>query len=82
MTKEDVSEALKGDAVQGWNSSYQRPVIHQVASAPMPSDCRECSQTQYTAHCEAEWNFGLINIFTNTGQILKSFNINSTLTST
>ncbi|TMS21005.1 CAP-Gly domain-containing linker protein 4 [Larimichthys crocea] len=23
----------------GWASSHQRPVIHQVASAPMPSDC-------------------------------------------
>uniref|UniRef100_UPI0037E7F84C CAP-Gly domain-containing linker protein 4 n=1 Tax=Semicossyphus pulcher TaxID=241346 RepID=UPI0037E7F84C len=39
MTKEDVSEPVEGDTVQGWGSSHQRPVIHQVASAPMPSDC-------------------------------------------
>uniref|UniRef100_H3CU30 CAP-Gly domain containing linker protein family member 4 n=1 Tax=Tetraodon nigroviridis TaxID=99883 RepID=H3CU30_TETNG len=39
MTKEDVSEELEGDPVLGWLSSRQRPVIHQVASAPMPSDC-------------------------------------------
>ncbi|XP_032357139.1 CAP-Gly domain-containing linker protein 4 isoform X2 [Etheostoma spectabile] len=39
MTKEDVSEPIEGDAVLGRASSYQRPVIHQVASAPMPSDC-------------------------------------------
>lgn len=39
MTKEDVSEPVEGDTVQGWASSHQRPVIHQVASAPMPSDC-------------------------------------------
>lgn len=41
MTKEDVSEDVKGDSVLGWSSSHQRPVIHQVASAPMPSDCGE-----------------------------------------
>ncbi|XP_034713321.1 CAP-Gly domain-containing linker protein 4-like isoform X2 [Etheostoma cragini] len=39
MTKEDVSEPIEGDTVLGRASSYQRPVIHQVASAPMPSDC-------------------------------------------
>ncbi|XP_070698980.1 CAP-Gly domain-containing linker protein 4 isoform X2 [Pempheris klunzingeri] len=39
MTKEDVSEPVEGDTVLGWASSPQRPVIHQVASAPMPSDC-------------------------------------------
>uniref|UniRef100_A0A8C4HRL2 CAP-Gly domain-containing protein n=1 Tax=Dicentrarchus labrax TaxID=13489 RepID=A0A8C4HRL2_DICLA len=39
MTKEDVSEPVEGDTVLGWASSHQRPVIHQVASAPMPSDC-------------------------------------------
>ncbi|XP_039642273.1 CAP-Gly domain-containing linker protein 4-like isoform X4 [Perca fluviatilis] len=39
MTKEDVSEPVEGDTVLGRASSYQRPVIHQVASAPMPSDC-------------------------------------------
>ncbi|XP_044021570.1 CAP-Gly domain-containing linker protein 4-like isoform X2 [Siniperca chuatsi] len=39
MTKEDVSEPVQGDTVLGWASSHQRPVIHQVASAPMPSDC-------------------------------------------
>ncbi|XP_022048669.1 CAP-Gly domain-containing linker protein 4 isoform X1 [Acanthochromis polyacanthus] len=42
MTKEDVSEPAEGDAVLGCHtrlSSHQRPVIHQVASAPMPSDC-------------------------------------------
>lgn len=42
MTKEDVSEPVEGDAVLGCCTrlpSHQRPVIHQVASAPMPSDC-------------------------------------------
>ncbi|XP_033499016.1 CAP-Gly domain-containing linker protein 4 isoform X5 [Epinephelus lanceolatus] len=39
MTKEDVSEPVEGHTVLGWASSHQRPVIHQVASAPMPSDC-------------------------------------------
>uniref|UniRef100_A0A3P8RLD1 Si:dkeyp-47f9.4 n=1 Tax=Amphiprion percula TaxID=161767 RepID=A0A3P8RLD1_AMPPE len=42
MTKEDVSEPAEGDAVLGCRTrlaSHQRPVIHQVASAPMPSDC-------------------------------------------
>ncbi|XP_039992667.1 CAP-Gly domain-containing linker protein 4-like isoform X1 [Xiphias gladius] len=41
MTKEDVSEPVEGDTVLGHHtrlSSHQRPVIHQVASAPMPSD--------------------------------------------
>ncbi|CAN9502592.1 unnamed protein product [Ophioblennius macclurei] len=42
MTKEDVSEPVEGDVVLGCCTrlpSHQRPVIHQVASAPMPSDC-------------------------------------------
>uniref|UniRef100_A0A8C2XKB2 Si:dkeyp-47f9.4 n=1 Tax=Cyclopterus lumpus TaxID=8103 RepID=A0A8C2XKB2_CYCLU len=39
MTKEDVPEPIEGDTVLGWASSHQRSVIHQVASAPMPSDC-------------------------------------------
>ncbi|XP_029316312.1 CAP-Gly domain-containing linker protein 4 isoform X2 [Cottoperca gobio] len=39
MTKEDFSEPVKGDTVLDWASSHQRPVIHQVTSAPMPSDC-------------------------------------------
>ncbi|XP_054469435.1 CAP-Gly domain-containing linker protein 4-like [Anoplopoma fimbria] len=39
MTKEDVSALVEGDTVLGWASSHQRSVIHQVASAPMPSDC-------------------------------------------
>ncbi|KAM4542518.1 CAP-Gly domain-containing linker protein 4 isoform 2-T3 [Odontesthes bonariensis] len=42
MTKEDVSGPVEGDTVLGCHtrlSSHQRPVIHQVASAPMPSDC-------------------------------------------
>ncbi|KAK5857066.1 hypothetical protein PBY51_010333 [Eleginops maclovinus] len=39
MTKEDVSEPVEGDTLRDWASSHQRPVIHQVASAPMPSDC-------------------------------------------
>ncbi|KAK2826373.1 hypothetical protein Q5P01_020587 [Channa striata] len=42
MTKEDVSEPVEGDVILGCHprlSSHQRPVIHQVASAPMPSDC-------------------------------------------
>ncbi|XP_040917068.1 CAP-Gly domain-containing linker protein 4-like isoform X2 [Toxotes jaculatrix] len=41
MTKEDVSDPVEGDTVLGCHStlsSHQRPVIHQVASAPMPSD--------------------------------------------
>uniref|UniRef100_A0A8D3CK57 CAP-Gly domain-containing protein n=1 Tax=Scophthalmus maximus TaxID=52904 RepID=A0A8D3CK57_SCOMX len=40
MTKEDVSEPVEGDTVLGCNTrlSSQRPVIHQVASAPMPSE--------------------------------------------
>lgn len=44
MTKEDVSEPVEGDTVLGNHtrlSSHQRSVIHQVASAPMPSDCGE-----------------------------------------
>lgn len=44
MTKEDVlRESSEGDLVPGRNSifscSSDRPVIHQVVSAPMPSDC-------------------------------------------
>ncbi|CAL8285723.1 unnamed protein product [Lota lota] len=49
MTKEDVPEPLEGrDSVLGHharlsahlqNSGMQQAVIHQVASAPMPSDC-------------------------------------------
>ncbi|XP_029350323.1 CAP-Gly domain-containing linker protein 4 isoform X2 [Echeneis naucrates] len=41
MTKEDVSEPVERDTILGCQttlSSHQRPVIHQVASAPMPSD--------------------------------------------
>ncbi|XP_041827242.1 CAP-Gly domain-containing linker protein 4-like isoform X2 [Melanotaenia boesemani] len=41
MTKEDLSEPVEGDTVLGCHTrlaSHQRPVIHQVASAPMPSD--------------------------------------------
>lgn len=45
MTKEDVSEPVEGDALWDWASSHQRPVIHQVASAPMPSDCGEHPHT-------------------------------------
>lgn len=45
MTKEDVSEDVQGDSGLGWASSHQRPVIHQVASAPMPSDCGEGPHT-------------------------------------
>uniref|UniRef100_A0A9J7YNX6 Si:dkeyp-47f9.4 n=1 Tax=Cyprinus carpio carpio TaxID=630221 RepID=A0A9J7YNX6_CYPCA len=44
MTKEDVlRESSEGDSVLGRYSiisrNSERPVIHQVASAPMPSDC-------------------------------------------
>uniref|UniRef100_A0A672NU66 CAP-Gly domain-containing protein n=1 Tax=Sinocyclocheilus grahami TaxID=75366 RepID=A0A672NU66_SINGR len=44
MTKEDVlRESSVGDSVPGRYSiisrNSERPVIHQVASAPMPSDC-------------------------------------------
>ncbi|XP_023807589.1 CAP-Gly domain-containing linker protein 4 isoform X2 [Oryzias latipes] len=42
MTKEEVSEPPQGEAVLGCFSrlsSHQQTVIHQVASAPMPSDC-------------------------------------------
>lgn len=45
MTKEDVSEDVKGGCVPGWLSAPQWPVIHQVASAPMPSDCGERPHT-------------------------------------
>lgn len=44
MTKEDISEPAEGEAVLGCftrNAPHQRAVIHQVASAPMPSDCGE-----------------------------------------
>ncbi|KAL0170941.1 hypothetical protein M9458_035537, partial [Cirrhinus mrigala] len=46
MTKEDVlRESSEGDSVLGRNSlisrNSERPVVHQVASAPMPSDCGE-----------------------------------------
>lgn len=44
MTKEDVSEPVEGDTLLDCHtrqSSHQRPIIHQVASAPMPSDCGE-----------------------------------------
>lgn len=53
MTKEDVSEDVKGDSLLGWGSPHQRPVIHQVASAPMPSDCGEALHihTQYMSEC-------------------------------
>ncbi|XP_061102160.1 CAP-Gly domain-containing linker protein 4-like isoform X4 [Conger conger] len=43
MTKEDVPESSGGDSVLGPHRSLSpdadRPVVHQVASAPMPSDC-------------------------------------------
>ncbi|XP_037550675.1 CAP-Gly domain-containing linker protein 4 [Nematolebias whitei] len=42
MTKEDISEPAEGDVVLGCQrsqSSQQRAVIHQVASAPQPGDC-------------------------------------------
>ncbi|KAI1895173.1 hypothetical protein AGOR_G00103570 [Albula goreensis] len=43
MTKEDVPESSEGDSVLGHHRSLSpdpdRPVVHQVASAPMPSDC-------------------------------------------
>ncbi|XP_061824430.1 CAP-Gly domain-containing linker protein 4 isoform X2 [Nerophis lumbriciformis] len=42
MTKEDVSVLEEGDATLGCRnrvSPYQRPVTHQVSSAPMPDDC-------------------------------------------
>lgn len=47
MTKEDVlRESSEGDCVLGRYSiisrNSERLVIHQVASAPMPSDCGEC----------------------------------------
>lgn len=47
MTKEDVLRvSSEGDSVLGRYSiisrNSERPVIHQVASAPMPSDCGEC----------------------------------------
>lgn len=51
MTKEDVSEPNEGDPL-GYHSrlthphySHQQPVIHQVASAPMPSDSGEDTHT-------------------------------------
>ncbi|XP_029114233.1 CAP-Gly domain-containing linker protein 4 isoform X3 [Scleropages formosus] len=41
MTKEDVPESSGGDPVLGkrWSTDPERPVVHHVASAPMPSDC-------------------------------------------
>ncbi|XP_035243076.1 CAP-Gly domain-containing linker protein 4-like isoform X3 [Anguilla anguilla] len=43
MTKEDVPESSEGDSVLGRHCSFSpdadRPVVHPVASAPMPSDC-------------------------------------------
>ncbi|XP_056151854.1 CAP-Gly domain-containing linker protein 4-like isoform X2 [Lampris incognitus] len=48
MTKEDVPEPSEGDSVLGHHSrlsphqhvrGLERPVIHQVAAAPMPTDC-------------------------------------------
>lgn len=46
MTKEDVlRQSSEEDLVPGQYSIFPRsldqPVIHQVASAPMPSDCGE-----------------------------------------
>ncbi|XP_072313694.1 CAP-Gly domain-containing linker protein 4 isoform X2 [Eucyclogobius newberryi] len=43
MTKEDVSEPVEGDTVPGGrlglSHSQQRPMVHPVASAPIPSEC-------------------------------------------
>ncbi|KAJ8289590.1 hypothetical protein GJAV_G00003060 [Gymnothorax javanicus] len=43
MTKEDVPPPTEGDSVLGRrcniSTSVDRPTVHQVASAPMPSDC-------------------------------------------
>ncbi|XP_062324995.1 CAP-Gly domain-containing linker protein 4-like isoform X1 [Osmerus eperlanus] len=43
MTKEDVPEYSEGHThlsrLQGLSHGVERPVVHQVASAPMPSDC-------------------------------------------
>ncbi|KAL4624273.1 CAP-Gly domain-containing linker protein 4-like isoform X2 [Arapaima gigas] len=41
MTKEDVPQSSGGDPVLGrrWSTDPERPIVHQVASAPMPSDC-------------------------------------------
>ncbi|XP_048830050.1 CAP-Gly domain-containing linker protein 4-like isoform X2 [Brienomyrus brachyistius] len=43
MTKEDVPESSQGDSVlvrhQSLSHNLDRPVVHQVASAPMPLDC-------------------------------------------
>lgn len=39
MTKEDVSEPVEGDTVLGHVGLCQRPVIHAVASAPIPTEC-------------------------------------------
>lgn len=57
MTKEDVSEDVKGDSVLGWVSSHQRPVIHQVASAPMPSDCGEAPHVHTTYVINFNFNY-------------------------
>lgn len=54
MTKEEVSEPADGDTVLGSHSTLssrphsrglERPVTHQVTSAPMPSDCGEDAHT-------------------------------------
>lgn len=42
MTKEEVSEPVEGDTLLGHCvglSSHQRPIIHPVASAPIPHEC-------------------------------------------
>lgn len=49
MTKEDVPESSQGDSVQdrhqNLSCNLDRPVVHQVASAPMPLDCGENAET-------------------------------------
>lgn len=58
MTKEDVPESSEGrDSVLGHHARLsahlqhngtQQAVIHQVASAPMPTDCGESARHTHT----------------------------------
>lgn len=70
MTKEDVSEPVEGDVVLGCRSrlsSHHRPVIHQVASAPMPSDCGEepiqSHRCDIAYHKLCDWNLKSLMIY-------------------
>lgn len=51
MTKEEVSEPVEGDTLLGHCvglSSHQRPIIHPVASAPIPHECGRAPLIEHT----------------------------------